>query len=75
MRGGSNVSKELEFFLFLIENYADYKDKSTGEILREWDEHNITQEIYDGYPIYHQEALTNAYMDIDQLITTGEHAY
>ena len=38
-------------------------------------EHGITQEIFDGYFIYHQEALTNAYMDIDSLLATGEHAY
>ena len=48
---------------------------STGDVLREWDEHGITQEIFNNYLIYHTEALTNAYMDIDSLLATGKHAY
>ena len=66
---------EHEFFVFLLENYACTKNRSTGDVLREWDEHGITQEIFDNFWIYHTEALTNAYMDIDSLLATGKHAY
>lgn len=66
---------EHEFFVFLLENYACAKDRRTGDVLREWDAHGITQEIFDNFFIYHQEALTNAYEDIDSLLATGKHAY
>lgn len=67
------MTKEMEFFLFLIERYAKAKGRMTGDVLREWDEKGITQEIFDGYFEYHQERLENAYDDIDALVTTGKH--
>ena len=69
------MSEELEFFLFLIENYAYRKNRLTGDVLREWDAKNITDEIYNGYFQYHQERMENAYDDIESLITTGKHLY
>ena len=67
------MTKEMEFFLFLIERYAKAKGRMTGDVLREWDEKDITKEIFDGYFEYHQERLENAYDDIDALVTTGKH--
>ena len=49
------MNDEMLFFLFLIERYAEKHDRSTGDVLREWDERGVTQEIYDGYFQYHQE--------------------
>ena len=69
------MSEELKFFLFLIESYAYVKNRPTGDVLREWDEKGITQEIYDGYFQYHQESLENAIADIDCLAETGKHGY
>ena len=69
------MTKEMEFFLFLIERYADHKGRLTGDVLREWDEKGVTQKIYDGYWQYHQEAIQNAFMDIDSLVSTGQHAW
>lgn len=66
---------EHKFFIFLLENYASAKNRRTSDVLREWDAHGITQEIFDNFEVYHQEALTNAYMDIDSLLATGQHAY
>ena len=68
------LEEEMWFFIYLLENYAAYKDKATGDVLKEWDEKGITQEIYDGYFQYHQERIENAYEDIDSLLTTGKHA-
>ena len=65
----------MTFFLFLIERYANNCGRSTGDVLREWDEKGITEEIYDGYFLYHQERLENAYDDIHSLVTTGKHAW
>ena len=69
------MDAEHQFFVFLLENYASFKNRPTGDVLREWDQHGITQEIFNGYFIYHQEALTNAYADIDSLLATGKHIY
>jgi hypothetical protein len=69
------MSDEMRFFLFLIERYADYKGRPTGDVLREWDQKGVTQEIFDGYFQYHQEAIQNAYRDIDSLVATGAHAF
>ena len=63
----------MEFFLLLIERYAKAKGRMTGDVLREWENKGITQEIFDGYFEYHQERLENAYDDIDALVTTGKH--
>ncbi len=72
--GVSALTDELRFFIFLIENYAYAKNRRTGDVLREWDEKGITDEIYDGYFRYHQERIENAYADIDCLAATGKHA-
>ena len=68
------MSEELKFFVLLIEKYACEKNRPTGEVLQEWDEKGVTQKIYDGYWQYHQEAIQNAYRDIDSLVATGRHA-
>lgn len=67
------MNEELKFFIFLIENYSYAKNRPTGEVLREWDEKGITDEIYDGYFQYHQERIENAFEDIDYLAATGQH--
>ena len=69
------MSEELKFFILLIEKYAYDRNRKTGDVLREWDEKGITQEIYDGYWQYHQEAIQYAYQDIDSLAATGCHAH
>ncbi len=69
------LTPEEEFFIFLLENYSSYKKRSAGDVLRDWDEKEITQKIFDSYFIYHQEALQNAYRDIDTLMETGKHLY
>lgn len=69
------MSAELNFFLFLIERYAQHKGKSTGDVLKEWDAHDITQRVYDSYLEYHTERIENAFADIDSLLAIGQHAW
>lgn len=69
------MSDEMDFFLFLIERYAEKKSRFTGDVLQEWENKGITQEIFDGYWEYHQEALENAFADIDILVATQKHAW
>lgn len=67
------MTEEMKFFLYLLEKYASYKNRKTGDILREWDEKNITDIIFDGYFQYHQERIENAFDDIDELVRNGKH--
>ena len=69
------MSDEMDFFIYLLESYADYKGQDARETLREWDAHGITQTIFDGYWGYHTEAIENAYEDIDSLLACGKHAW
>ena len=69
------MTEEMEFFLFLIERYASAQGRLTGDVLREWDDADITQKIYDNYFTYHQERIENAFEDIDHLVATGTHAW
>ncbi len=67
------MTEEMRFFVYLLEYYACAKNRSAGDVLREWDEKGLTREIYDGYWQYHQERIENAFDDIDCLMATGEH--
>ena len=62
------MSKEMNFFIYLLEKYADKKNKNARDILKEWDKLNITQLIYDMYEKYHTETLENAFEDIDKIL-------
>ena len=67
------MSKEMEFFIYLLENYANEKNLPTSLVLKNWENKNITQKIYDNYLYYHTEPIQNAYKDIDNLIECGKH--
>ena len=58
------MSKELKFFTLLLERYAYDKNMKTSDVLRYWDKKGITQ-----------EALENAYKDIESLLETGKHLW
>lgn len=62
------MSKEMEFFIFLIENYATYKNIGADAVMQKLDELRITNFIYDMYEMYHTESIQNAFDDIDRLI-------
>ena len=69
------MPEEMRFFIFLIEQYAKKRSVRADVLLKEWDEKQITEKIYDSYEMYHQEGLENAYQDIDSLMKTGEYAW
>ena len=61
------MSREMQFFMFLIERYAEYKNSTAGDILTLWDDLDITNRIYNLYELYHSEAIENAFADIDRM--------
>ena len=62
------MTKEMEFFIFLMEQYACYKNTTADNVLHQLDELKLTDYVFDMYEMYHAEALDNAYKDIDKLI-------
>lgn len=62
------MPKEMEFFIYLLEHYAAYKGIGADEVIKKLDELNLTEYVYDMYERYHQEAIENAFKDIDELI-------
>ncbi len=69
------MSREMDFFIYLLENYASYKNTTADKILKILDEKNLTDFVFDMYEIYHTEAIENAFLDIDSLIKTGKTAW
>ncbi len=63
------MKKEAEFFLYLIERYAEHKATRADKVLAEWNRLGVTDLIYDMYEIYHCERLENAFDDIDRIVT------
>ena len=66
------MPKEMEFFIYLIEHYATYKNIGADEVLNKLEKLNLTDYIYNMYERYHQEAIENAYKDIDNILATNE---
>lgn len=62
------MSKEMDFFIFLIEQYAKSRGTTADKVLELWDSLKLTNMIYNMYERYHCEALENAFCDIDSLI-------
>ena len=71
------LSKEFEFFIYLLQRYAAYKNMPANEVLDLWNSHTVhgnkilTEFIQDMYMLYHCERLENAFMDIDYILEHG----
>lgn len=63
-----NVSKEMCFFTYLLENYATFKKQRADIIFQQLDDLNLVETIFNNYEMYHRENLNNAFIDIDLLI-------
>ncbi len=59
------MTKEMEFFIYLLEHYASYKNVSADWVLTTWNKRGLTQYFFDMYERYHSEAIENAFIDID----------
>lgn len=65
----------MEFFTFLMEQYARYKNTTADKVLRQLDELQLTDYVFNMYEMYHVEALENAFADIDKLIEEKSKCY
>ena len=68
MIGENAMSKEMKFFIYLIIHYAEHKGIGADEVINKLDKLELTNMVYDMYERYHQEAIENAYSDIDEQI-------
>lgn len=59
----------MEFFTFLLEQYAAHKNTTADKILKTLDEFGLTDFVIGMYEMYHSEAIENAFTDIDRLIS------
>ena len=64
-KGGMTVTEEMEFFIFLLEMYAQSRGTTADKVLARWDKLNITEAVYNMYERYHCEALENAFCVIE----------
>ena len=69
------MTKEMEFFIYLLEQYTEKKKAKSGDIMRQWDEKKLTDFIFNQYELYHSESIENAFKDIDSLLLTGQTAW
>ena len=60
------LSNENDFFTYLVEKYAEKKNRSAAEVLKEFDDSGMTEYIMAMYPMYHTEKIENAFADIDR---------
>ena len=66
------MTKELDFYIYLLEHYAHYKKAPTNIIIEKLEKLDLDKLIYNMYERYHIEAIENAYSDIDELIEERE---
>lgn len=62
------MTRQSDFFLYLIERYAEYKEISADKVLACWTRNGVADMIYDMYEIYHCERIENAFDDIDRML-------
>lgn len=68
------MSKEMDFFIFLLEQYAQSRGTTADKTLKLWDSLQLTERIYNMYERYHCESLDNAFSDIDLLAADKQNA-
>ena len=71
----SLLSPEMDFFIFLLEQYAAHKHTTGDKVFEAWSNRNLVQWIYDNSWGYHTDALENAFRDIDSMMATGKPAW
>jgi len=60
------ISDKAEFFIFLLEKYAETKSVPAKDALNLWKEKGIVDYINGMYEQYHTERIENAIQDIER---------
>jgi len=67
------LSKEMKFFIFLLEQYAAHQGATADKVLKQWNDLQLTDHINKMYEQYHTEAIENAFEDIDRMIAERQN--
>jgi 16S rRNA C1402 N4-methylase RsmH len=60
------ISDKADFFIFLLEKYAEIKNMSAKDVLNSWKEKGLVDYINGMYEQYHTERIENAIQDIER---------
>ena len=60
------ISDKAEFFIFLLEKFAEAKNISAKEAINQWKDRRMVDYINGMYEQYHSERIENAIQDIDR---------
>lgn len=66
------MSREMQYFMILIERYAAYKNSTAGDMLTKWDDLDITNKIYNLYESYHGKDFEEVFAEIDRITKEAE---
>lgn len=66
------MSREMQYFMILIERYAAYKNSTAGDMLTKWDDLDITNKIYNLYESYNSKDFEEAFAEIDRITKEAE---
>lgn len=59
------MSREMSFFIYLLERFAAFRGETADVTLRLLKEHGLYDYAIDMYELYHVENLENAFVDLN----------
>ena len=66
------MSRELSFFIYLLERYAAFRGETADVTLRLLRERGLYDYSIDMYELYHVESLENAFLDLNRRLALQE---
>ena len=63
------MSREFQFFIYLLERYATHLGVTADVAYRRLSEKNLVDYAIDMYELYHVEAIENAFADLDEQLS------
>lgn len=65
------MSKEIRFFIYLLERYAEHLGVTADVAYRQLVERGLVDYTMGMYELYHVEALDNAFADLDRRLKSA----
>lgn len=63
------MSREMSFFVYLLERFAAFRGETADVTLRLLKEHGLYDYAIDMYELYHVENLENAFHDLNSRLS------
>ena len=67
------MSKEMEYFIYLLEHYAYDHNTTADKVMKKLKELDLVDYVYNNYELYHIESTELVYEDIDNKIKEKEN--